>query len=381
MSRRRAVQIATLLAAAVVGSVATVALVGGKSSSGQTAPRPVATVSIIRTNLTTSVLTEGTLGYTPANPIVNLNVGTYTSVPPPGTTIADGQSLYRVDNEPVILMSGSMPAWRNFALGMTDGPDVAELETNLIALGDAHGLFSAPSNHFSSLTATAVGRWQVANGYPSDGQVLLGQVVFESGPVLVGAATVAPGQAASSGEQPYQVTTTTRIASVPLNASLPPVSVGESVSIVLASGATTPGLVSAVVAAFEGSSASGSSSDQGSSTGSSSSSSSSNSSSSSSSAQASPTTIATVTPDNPAATGTGSGIAVQVSLTSQSVANVLAVPISALLALAGGGYGLEVITSSGHHELVGVTTGVFTGSQVQVSGSGIKAGLKVAVAQ
>ena len=378
MSRRRAVQIATLLAAAVVGSVATVALVGGKSSSGQTAPRPVATVSIIRTNLTTSVLTEGTLGYTPANPIVNLNVGTYTSVPPPGTTIADGQSLYRVDNEPVILMSGSMPAWRNFALGMTDGPDVAELETNLIALGDAHGLFSAPSDHFGSLTATAVSRWQVANGYPSTGQVPLGQVVFEAGPVLVGAPNVAPGQAASSGEQPYQVTTTTRIASVPLSASLPPVSVGESVSIVLASGATTPGLVSAVAPAFAGSAGSGSSTDQGSST---SSSSSSNSSSSSSSAQASPTTIATVTPDNAAATGTGSGIAVQVSVTSQSVANVLAVPIPALLALAGGGYGLEVITSSGHHELVGVTTGVFTGSQVQVSGSGIKAGLKVAVAQ
>jgi hypothetical protein len=339
----------------------------------------VATASIVRTNLTTSVLTEGTLGYAPTNPIVNLIAGTYTSVPTPGTTIEAGQSLYRVDDAPVVLMSGAVPAWRTFALGMTDGPDVAELETNLIALGDAHGLFSAPSNHFSSLTATAVGRWEVANGYPSDGQVALGEVVFENGPVLVGAATVAPGQAASSGEQPYQVTTTTRIASVPLSASLPPVSTGESVSIILASGATTPGRVSAVAPAFENSSGSGSSSDQGSS--STGSSSSSNSSSSSSSAQASPTTIATVTPDNPAATGTGSGIAVQVSLASQSVANVLAVPIPALLALAGGGYGVEVITSSGHHELVGVSTGVFTGSQVQVSGPGIKAGLKVAVAQ
>jgi hypothetical protein len=91
--------------------------------------------------------------------------------------------------------------------------------------------------------------------------------------------------------------------------------------------------------------------------------------------------VAIVTPDDPAATGTGSGIAVQVSLTSQSAANVLAAPISALLALAGGGYGLELITPSGHHDLVGVTTGVFTGSQVQVSGPGITAGLKVAVAQ
>jgi hypothetical protein len=63
------------------------------------------------------------------------------------------------------------------------------------------------------------------------------------------------------------------------------------------------------------------------------------------------------------------------------VANVLAVPIPALLALAGGGYGLDVITPTGHHQLVGVTTGIFTGSQVQVSGSEIKAGMRVAVAQ
>jgi hypothetical protein len=80
-------------------------------------------------------------------------------------------------------------------------------------------------------------------------------------------------------------------------------------------------------------------------------------------------------------TGDATGIAVQVSLTSQSASNVLAVPIPALLALAEGGYGLEVITPSGHHNLIGVTTGIFTGSQVQVSGPGIEAGTKVVVAQ
>jgi hypothetical protein len=375
MRRRRVVEIGALVAAAVVGSVATVALLGGKTSSGQAAPRPVATTTIVRTNLSTSVLTEGTLGYAPTNPIVNLIAGTYTWVPAPGTTIEPGQPLYRVDNEPVVLMAGTIPAWRTFAVGMTDGPDVAELETNLISLGDARGLFSTPSAHFSSLTATAISRWQLANGYLSTGQVLLGEVDFEASPVLIGAGNVAPGQAASAGEQPFQVTTTTRIASVPLNASLPPVSVGEPVSIVLASGATTPGRVSSVAPAFTSGSGTGSSSDQASSTASSSST------SSSDSGQSSPTTIATVTPDNAAVTGTGSGIAIQVSLTSQSVENVLAVPIPALLALAGGGYGVEVIAPTGHHELVGVTTGVFTGSQVQVSGPGIKAGLKVAVAQ
>ena len=63
-----------------------------------------------------------------------------------------GSTLYRVDNLPVVLMTGPLPAWRSFSAGMSDGPDVAQLESNLIALGDARGLFSAVSDHFSAAT-------------------------------------------------------------------------------------------------------------------------------------------------------------------------------------------------------------------------------------
>ena len=71
----------------------------------------------------------------------------------------------------------------------------------------------------------------------------------------------------------------------------------------------------------------------------------------------------------------------QVSLTTQRIDDVLAVPVTALLALAGGGYGVEVIDHSGHTRLIGVTTGAFAGGRVQVSGTGIRAGLTVDVAQ
>jgi hypothetical protein len=91
--------------------------------------------------------------------------------------------------------------------------------------------------------------------------------------------------------------------------------------------------------------------------------------------------VLTVTPDDPAATGTADGEAVQVSLTVQSVQHVLAVPVSALLALAGGGYGLEVVSPSGRHHLVGVHTGVFAGGDVQVSGASLAQGTRVVVAQ
>ena len=85
-------------------------------------------------------------------------------------------------------------------------------------------------------------------------------------------------------------------------------------------------------------------------------------------------TVLTVTPSDPAATGSDGGEAVQVALTVQSVRNVLAVPIAALVALAGGGYGLEVVAPSGQHHLVGVRTGVFAGGEVQVVGRRSDAG-------
>jgi hypothetical protein len=91
--------------------------------------------------------------------------------------------------------------------------------------------------------------------------------------------------------------------------------------------------------------------------------------------------VLTVVPDDPATTGTENGAAVQVSLTVQSAHHVLAVPVAALLALAGGGYGVEVVHPSGRHQLVGVQTGVYAGGDVQVSGAGLVPGERVVVAQ
>jgi hypothetical protein len=60
---------------------------------------------------------------------------------------------------------------------------------------------------------------------------------------------------------------------------------------------------------------------------------------------------------------------------------VLAVPVTALLALAGGGYGVEIVTGPGTDRLVGVQTGIFAGGRVAITGPGIAAGTRVVVAQ
>ena len=67
-----------------------------------------------------------------------------------------------------------------------------------------------------------------------------------------------------------------------------------------------------------------------------------------------------------------------VNITTQTVSNVLAVPVNALLALQGGGFGVDVVTGTTSH-LVSVTPGLYGNTLVQVSGSGITAGTQVEV--
>jgi hypothetical protein len=345
-----------LVAAALCGAVVAVAVRGTPAPAAPNPP-PMSTAVVQRTDLSSTVLAEGTLGYTPSAPVVNELSGTYTNVLAPGTVVQVGQVLARVNNTPVVLMVGPVPAWRPFAPGMPDGPDVTELETNLIALGEAHGLLAEAGPHFDAAAMAAVDRLQVALGEAPTGTIGFGEVAFVPGAVRIAAASVSPGQPASPGDTPYQVTTTTRAVSVPLTPDDPPVAIGQSVSIVLPAGSTTTGVVTAAGPPPPSGSGSGSGT-------------------SSSSAA----TVLTVTPDDPAATGATQGEAVQVSLTVQSVHHVLAVPVAALLALAEGGYGVEVVEHSGHHVLVGVHTGVFAGGNVQVTGDGITAGTQVVVA-
>lgn len=351
MRRRLLAGGAALTAAAMVGAIAAIAVDRSSAPAARTAPPPMSTARIVRSDLIQTVLTEGTLGYAPARPVVNNVAGTYTWLPAPGSEITAGHPLYRVDNLPVVLMSGLTPAWRSFALGMTGGPDVAQLQANLIAEGDAAGLLTAATGHFDLATADAVLRWQAARGYPVTGQIALGQVVFLPAAIRVAAPQVAPGETAAPGQRPLAATTPRRTVTVAVNPSLPLVHPGEPVTIVLPSQATAAGKISAVGPAAPGSATAGSAAQ------------------------------ITITPLHPAAIGTGAGVPVQVSLSIQSARQVLAVPVAALLALAGGGYGLEVVSSAGRHHLIGVRTGIFAGGQVQVSGAGVVAGIRVVTAQ
>ena len=81
---------AALAAAGITGVVATVAVTGATAAPATTPRLHVSTATVRMTDLATTVLTGGTLGYAPARPLTNQLAGTYTYLPAPGRTIDAG---------------------------------------------------------------------------------------------------------------------------------------------------------------------------------------------------------------------------------------------------------------------------------------------------
>jgi hypothetical protein len=278
---------------------------------------------------------------------------TYTMLPSVGQYVKRGQPLYAVDGKPVLLLYGSVTAWRAFVAGMSPGPDVAELNANLRALG-----YGNPwGDTFSSATGAAIMSLQRAHGLAQTGQLLLGAVIFKRGAVRVTSVQPTLGGAVQPGAV-LNVSSTARQVTVALDASQQAsLKVGDKATITLPNTDTTPGVVSAVgtVATTPAGDSSGQSQ--------------------------TPTVEVDITPTDPAATGRLDQAPVQVSITTASVKDALVVPVNALLALAGGGYAVETVDGAGVHKLVAVGIGLFDDSQglVEVTDTSLRAGQRVVV--
>ena len=275
----------------------------------------------------------------------------YTMLPKVGAIVRRGDPLYAIDAEPAFLFYGSVPASRAFTPGMSAGADVAELNRNLRAYG-------APSGDaFTSATSVAIERFQSAHHVQSNGQLPLGSVVFEPGAVRVTTVTPTAGAPVQPGTV-LGISSIRRVVTIALDASQQAsVKLGDPVLITLPDNSTTSGHVSFVgtVATTPSNQSGGGSS--------------------------SPTIEVDVTPDHAAATGRIDQASVDVSITTATVRNVLAVPVNALVALASGGYAVEDVQSTGVHRLVAVNVGLFDDAAgvVEVTGSGLAAGQRLVV--
>src|SRR5262249_39214118 len=283
--------------------------------------------------------------------VVGQSQGTITSLPTVGQVVSQGQPLYEVNATPVVLLYGSTPAYRSLSAGMT-GPDVAELNADLVALGYATSSQLDPtSDVFSSATATALKKLQGDLGVAKTGSLALGDAVFLPSEIRVTALSATLGM--SAGGSVLTASSTTRVVTVALSAlQQSKVTVGDAVTITLPDNRTTPGVVSSVGSVATTPSGGGT-----------------------------PTVNVEVTPTDPGATGSLDQAPVQVSIVTATAKDALVVPVNALLALAGGGYAIETIDTHGAHHVVPVTLGLFDDAAglVQVSGRGVAPGERVVV--
>ena len=324
----------------------------GSSGSGQQGRPAPATQTVVREDLSATTPVSATLGYAGSYRVTGQGGGTLTWLPPAGQVIGQGRVLYRVDNgSPVVLLYGRVPAWRNLGGGLT-GADVSQLNHDLVALGDAarSEISAAGWDYFSWETAYGVQKLEEHLGvsFPP-GSLSLGQVVFEPEAIRVSQVTGRLGGPA--GGPVLAATSDHHQVSIPLDASQQSqVKAGDTVTVTLPDGKTRPGVVSSVgtVAVTSGLT----------------------------------TTIPVeVKLTDPGAAGTLDQAPVTVNITTGDAPNVLAVPVTALLAQSSGGYVVEVVGAGGARRYVPVRPGLFDDASglVQVSGA-LTPGQRVVVA-
>jgi hypothetical protein len=365
----------------VVAATGVVVTSGAKPAAAAGQPAAANTAEVQQRTLTAMVSQPGVLTYrarSDGSPyaVINQTQGTYTALPASGQVIAQGHVLYRVNDNPVVLLRGSTPAYRTLADGMT-GPDVAELNADLVALGYVtRAQLQRRSAFFGWATSAAVEKLQAALGVTRTGTLALGQAVFEPTAVRVTGVSAELAGRAQPGEAALQGTSTTRQVQLAVDASQQTgLAVGDKVTITLPNNRTTPGVVSSVgaVASCPSSSGSGGS-------GSSSAAPGTDACSSGNSGSSTPTITVDVTPSHPAATGTWDQAPVQVGITTASIPDALVVPVTALLAQPSRGYAVEVTGPGGHH-LVPVSIGMIDNATglVQITSTRLTVGQRVVV--
>jgi hypothetical protein len=373
-----------LTGAAVLAGVVTIGAVvttsGAKPPASATPLPPASTATIKMGELSATISVNGTLTYlaqSDGSPytVINQSNGIYTELPAAGQVISQGQALYGVNDSPVVLLHGSTPAYRTLSAG-DNGPDVAELNADLVQLGYATSDQLSPTSAvFGSATITALEKLQRALGVTQNGTLPLGQAVFEPSAMRVVTLSAQLGSAAQANQTVMQATSTTRQVQVALDASQQiNVAVGDKVTITLPNNRITPGIVSSVgtVASCPSSQGAGGASSSSVAPGT----------DACSSGNSTPTITVGITPADPATTGTWDQAPVQVGITTAIVPSALAVPVTALLAQSDGGYSVEVVGRGGINHLVAVSLGLFDDAAglVQVTSSRLAAGQKVVVA-
>ncbi len=327
-----------------------VVISGAEHSTAAAQPPAANTAKVELGELSAMVSQDGTLTYR-ARPdgspysVINRAGGTYTELPEVGAKVGCGGVLYRVDDKPVVLLCGTVPAYRGLRRRMK-GRDVRELNRNLHVRG----------THFTSATVKALRALQRRKGLRLTGALELGDVVFLPEPVRIAKVTGALGGSARPGAPVLNATSDKLHVQVNLDPSQQgEVKKGDRAQITLPGNAPVSGRVEGFGRVAQ--------------------------------TPAGPdskpvdATIPTyIGLDDPAQARELDQAPVQVDIRTKGVERALSVPVTALVGRSGGGFAVEAVRAGGRRELVAVTLGLFDtgGGRVQVEGD-LRAGDPVVV--
>jgi hypothetical protein len=339
--RRRAWALAAVPAAAVAAGA--VAISGGAHDATAAQEPAVATGTVARGTLDSAVTLTGILTHHARPAVVNRARGTYTALPATGATIGCGGVLYRVDDAPVLLLCGAVPAYRALRIG-DSGRDVRQLNRALrVRAGDA----------FTWRTQRALRDLQRRRQMAVTGRLALGDAVFLPAPVRVARAVAALGAAARPGAPVLRVTSRALAVEADLDATQQgQVRRGDRVRITLPGNRTARGRVARIGAVAAGGRG----------------------------GAGAATLPASISLDDPRQARGLDQAPVQADVTTRGVDDVLSVPVTALVGRAGGGFAVAGVRAGGQRTPVVVTLGLFdtSGGRVEVAGD-LRAGDRVVV--
>ena len=335
----------------LAGGVAVVAVAAGGAIVVTGGEEPVraaepaaarATATVERTDLVDRENLSGTLGYADPGTLVSAAAGVLTGLREAGSVITRGHSLYDVADEPAaFLFYGTLPAWRDFAPGMTDGDDVRQLERNLRALGYDPG---DVDRDWTWETTDAVEAFQRDRDIDADGTLARGEVVFRDGPIRIGEAKAAVGDQVAPGRPLGEIASTARTVTVDIDAARQQLArVGDRVTVDLPSGRTVGGHIAEVGKVAT---------------------------------KSDDSTTVPVTITLKGRAGNLDQAPVDVGFAVERRRDVLAVPVKALVARQGGGFAVEVVGRG----MVRVTPGLYADDMVEVQSDGLREGDKVVTA-
>lgn len=287
----------------------------------------------------------------PGSPIIATSrsiVGTATAVAAEGSAVGNGETIVEVGQEPIVVLLGDLPAYRTLSQG-DFGADVRQLERALddLGFGDA-GL--RIDDTFDAETSLAVVAFQSSVGASPDGVVNLGDVVFLPEPIRVGQTLVGVGDIVANGTPLVSTSASSTTVSVELSTDDQDlVEVGDAVVVEMPDNSREPATVTEIGTVVQANQ------------------------------QGATYFEMTVTLDDPEAAQDLDEAPVDVDVVGDRSDDVLAVPVTALIALTEGGYAVEVMAGDGSIALIAVDPGLFADGRVEVTSDGLEVGMAIVI--